>query len=274
MANILSGKEVARAIDEESLLLKGDKKVTLALFKVGNKDNDSSYERGILKKCEKLGIEVREFNFEPDVASEVFYNTLDKVNNDENVDAILIFRPLPFDERDINKYLSIKKDVDACLDLSLASCFLDNDEAFKPCTAESVMRILKYYNIELSGKNVVVLGRSAVIGKPVSMMLLKENATVTIVHSKSLDVEKICREADILICATGKMESVTKDYVNSKQTIIDVGLNYNEAKHKLCGDVLFDEVEPLVKNITPVPGGVGALTTSILLNHVVKASKK
>lgn len=273
MANILSGKEVARAIDEESLLLKGDKKVTLALFKVGNKDNDSSYERGILKKCEKLGIEVREFNFEPDVASEVFYNTLDKVNNDENVDAILIFRPLPFGERDINKYLSIKKDVDACLDLSLASCFLDNDEAFKPCTAESVMRILKYYNIELSGKKVVVLGRSSVIGKPVSMMLLKENATVTIVHSKSLDVEKICREADILICATGKMESVTKDYVNSKQTIIDVGLNYNEVKHKLCGDVLFDEVEPLVKNITPVPGGVGALTTSILLNHVVKTIK-
>ena len=135
------------------------------------------------------------------------------------------------------------------------------------------MRILKYYNIELSGKKVVVLGRSAVIGKPVSMMLLKENATVTIVHSKSLDVEKICREADILICATGKMESVTKDYVNSKQTIIDVGLNYNEAKQKLCGDVLFDEVEPLVKNITPVPGGVGALTTSILLNHVVKTIK-
>ena len=273
MANILSGKEVARAIDEESLLLKGDKKLTLALFKVGNKDNDSSYERGILKKCEKLGIEVREFNFEPDVASEVFYNMLGKVNNDENVDAVLIFRPLPFDERDINKYLSIKKDVDACLDLSLASCFLDNDEAFKPCTAESVMRILKYYNIELSGKKVVVLGRSSVIGKPVSMMLLKENATVTIVHSKSLDVEKICREADILICATGKMESVTKDYVNSKQTIIDVGLNYNEVKHKLCGDVLFDEVEPLVKNITPVPGGVGALTTSILLNHVVKTIK-
>lgn len=273
MANILSGKEVAKAIDEESLLLKGDKKLTLALFKVGNKNNDSSYERGIFKKCEKLGIEVREFNFESDVASEVFYNTLDRVNNDENVDAILIFRPLPFDERDINKYLSIKKDVDACLDLSLASCFLDNDEAFKPCTAESVIRILKYYNIELSGKKVVVLGRSAVIGKPVSMMLLKENATITIVHSKSLDVEKICREADILICATGKMESVTKDYVNSKQTIIDVGLNYNEAKHKLCGDVLFDEVEPLVKNITPVPGGVGALTTSILLNHVVKTIK-
>ena len=135
------------------------------------------------------------------------------------------------------------------------------------------MRILKYYNIELSGKKVVVLGRSAVIGKPVSMMLLKENATVTIVHSKSVGVEEICREADILICATGKMESVTKGYVNSDQTIIDVGLNYNEAKHKLCGDVLFDEVEPLVKNITPVPGGVGALTTSILLNHVVKTIK-
>ena len=274
MANILSGKEVAKAIDEESLLLKGDKKLTLALFKVGNKDNDSSYERGILKKCEKLGIEDREINFELNVNPNVFYNTLDKVNNDDSVDAILIFRPLPFDERDINKYLSIKKDVDACLDLSLASCFLDNDEAFKPCTAESVMRILKYYNIELSGKKVVVLGRSAVIGKPVSMMLLKENATVTIMHSKSVGVEEICREADILICATGKMESITKEYVNSKQTIIDVGLNYNEAKHKLCGDVLFDEVEPLVKNITPVPGGVGALTTSILLNHVVKASKK
>lgn len=273
MANILSGKEVAKAIDEESLLLKGDKKLTLALFKVGNKDNDSSYERGIFKKCEKLGIEVREINFELNVNPNVFYNTLDKVNNDDSVDAILIFRPLPFDERNINKYLSIKKDVDACLDLSLASCFLDNDEAFKPCTAESVMRILKYYNIELSGKKAVVLGRSAVIGKPVSMMLLKENATVTIAHSKSVNVEEICREADILICATGKMESVTKDYVNSRQTIIDVGLNYNEVKHKLCGDVLFDEVEPLVKNITPVPGGVGALTTSILLNHVVRTIK-
>ncbi|MBO7697818.1 MAG: bifunctional 5,10-methylene-tetrahydrofolate dehydrogenase/5,10-methylene-tetrahydrofolate cyclohydrolase, partial [Erysipelotrichaceae bacterium] len=143
-----------------------------------------------------------------------------------------------------------------------------------PCTAQSVIELLKFYDIKPASKNVVVLGRSLVIGKPVSMMLLNMNATVTVCHSKTENIEAIASKADILICATGKMESVNKYFVNKNQTVIDVGISWNEKKQKLCGDVLFEEVEPLVKDITPVPGGVGSLTTSILINHVIESCKR
>ena len=272
MANILYGKKVADFIDAESLALRGNKRPTLAIFKVGNENDDSSYEKSILNKISKLGITTERFYFEKDVDPSFFYNKLFFADNNKNIDAILILRPLPFDEKDINKYLSIRKDVDACTDLALASCFLDNDIAFKPCTAEAVMALLKYYHIDLLGKKVAVLGRSKVIGKPVSMLLLRENATVTIIHHKSENIKDICKNADILISAIGQMEFINKDYVNKNQTVIDVGINYNSLKHKICGDVLFEEIEPIVKNITPVPGGIGTITTSVLLNHVIKAS--
>ena len=276
MANILKGKDVALKIDEESMEMAKTLNPSLALFKVGNKDNDGAYEKGIDNKASKIGIKVIKYCFDEDVSKEEFYSKLDEANTDENIHGILVFRPLPkhIDENDLNKHLSIKKDVDACLNESLAGTFIGLKETFSPCTAEAVVKLLDYYNIDLVGKNVVVLGRSLVIGKPVSMLLLNKNATVTICHSKSENLKEVCSRADILVCATGKMESITKDYTNKDQTVIDVGIGFNEIKNKLCGDVLFEEVEPNVKNITPVPGGIGSITTSILLNHVTIACKK
>ena len=274
MANILKGKAVADYIDELSIKEKQGHNPCLAIFKVGNKDNDSSYEKGIDKKSEKLGIKVLKYYFEQDCNPADFYNKLDEANNDDNISGILIFRPLPsqFNDSEVRNHINVKKDVDACNDLSLAGIFVGSSDTFAPCTAQAVIETLHFYNIDIVGKNVVVLGRSLVIGKPVSMLLLKENATVTIVHSKSKDVENICKQADILVCATGIMESINENYVNTDQTIIDVGLNFNSEKGKLCGDCDYEKIEPIVRNISPVPGGIGSITTSILLNHVVKAS--
>ena len=275
MANILKGKAVADYIDELSIKEKQGHNPCLAIFKVGNKDNDSSYERGIDKKSEKLDIKVVKYLFDDDCNPIDFYNKLDEANNDDNISGILIFRPLPsqFKDTEVRNHINVKKDVDACSDLSLAGIFVGANNTFSPCTAEAVIETLHFYNIDVTGKNVVVLGRSLVIGKPVSMLLLKENATVTIVHSKSKDVADICKKADILICATGVMESIDETYVNPSQTVIDVGLNFNNEKGKLCGDCDYEKIEPIVKNLTPVPGGIGSITTSILLNHVVKASR-
>ena len=143
---------------------------------------------------------------------------------------------------------------------------------FAPCTAEAAIQILDYYGIELSGKKVVVIGRSLVVGKPLAMLLLNRNATVTVCHSQSINIPAITRDADIIISCTGQMESVNAEYVREGQIVIDVGITYNEKKQKLCGDVLFEEVEPIVAAITPVPGGVGSVTTSVLVSHVVEAA--
>lgn len=281
MANLLLGKAVADRIDERSIKDVEDLNAngitpTLAIFKVGNKDNDSAYEKGIDKKSALLGIKVIKFNFDEDVNEDDFYSKLDEANNNPNIHGILVFRPLPkrFDDNYLRNYINVDKDIDGSGDLSLAGVFTNKELGFAPCTAKAVMEILDFYNIPLVGKNVVVLGRSLVIGKPVSMLLLNKNATVTICHSKTEDIEKIASKADILVCAIGKMESIDFKYTNTNQTIIDVGISYNEVKQKLCGDVLFEDVEDKVANITPVPRGVGSVTTSVLLNNVVEACKR
>ncbi|MBR0461769.1 MAG: bifunctional 5,10-methylene-tetrahydrofolate dehydrogenase/5,10-methylene-tetrahydrofolate cyclohydrolase [Erysipelotrichaceae bacterium] len=281
MAELLKGKEVAASINErsrmdtEALREKGTVP-TLAVFRVGEKDEDLSYERGIDKRGAETGVEIKKYVFPEDVEESVFYEALDKANEDPKIHGILIFRPLPkrFDDRKLRNYIRPEKDVDGCSDLSLAGVFTNTELGFAPCTAKAAVEILDHYSIDVKGKNVVVLGRSLVIGKPVAMLLLNKNATVTICHTKTVDIRNIASKADILICATGVMESVNKDYVNPEQTIIDVGISWNEEKEKLCGDVLFEEVEPLVKAITPVPGGVGSVTTSVLINNTVEAAKR
>ena len=276
MTRILSGKDVALQIDEETKkeISKLDIEPTLAIFKIGNKDSDSAYERGIDNKALKLGIKVIKYVFDEKIDKNVFYNEIKKANKDKNIHGILVFRPLPkdFDEEYVKNLIDIHKDIDASNDLSLANTFINKNDGFVPCTAKAVESLLDFYNIEISGKRVVVLGRSLVIGKPVAMLMLNKNATVTICHSKSENIKEICKEADILICAIGKMEMIDKSYVRSGQTIIDVGIHYNEEKGKLCGDCLFEDIENIVDNITPVPGGVGSITSSILLSNVVKAS--
>ena len=279
MARLLKGKDVALSIDEKSkeeVDKLNDLGIipTLAIFKVGNKDSDSSYERGIDNKALKLNVKVIKYVFDESVDKNIFYDAIKKANDDKNIHGILVFRPLPkdFDEEYVNNLIDINKDIDASNDLSLANTFINKKEAFVPCTAKAVMSLLDFYNIEISGKRVVVLGRSLVIGKPVAMLMLNKNATVTICHSKSENIKEISKEADILICAIGKKEMIDSTFIRSGQTIIDVGIHYDEEKGKLCGDCLFDDIENIVDNITPVPGGVGAITSSILLNNVIKAS--
>ena len=281
MARLLKGKIVADSLMEKNRKTVEELKErglcpTLALFRIGEKDSDLSYEKGINKKAEEAGINLVKYVFDEDVSAEEFYEKLNDANNDRNIHGILVFRPLPdrFNDDELRNMIDPKKDVDGCNDMSLAGIFINKDLGFAPCTAQSVIEILNYYEIDPKGKNIVVLGRSLVIGKPVAMMLTNLNATVTICHSRTQNIEDIASKADILICATGQMESVNSKYVNENQTVIDVGISWNEAKQKLCGDVLFEEVEPIVKDITPVPGGVGSLTSCILISHVVESCKR
>ncbi len=280
MANLLKGKDVSLAIIEdckkraESLKANGINP-TLAIIRVGENDGDISYEKGARKRCDEIGIEVKGVVFPEDVDKEAFYNALNNLNNDDNVHGILMLRPLPkhLDNELARTSINPSKDIDGCSDASLAGIFTAKKHGFAPCTAEAAIAILDYYGIDVEGKNVTIIGRSLVIGKPVSMLLLNRNATVTICHSKTKNLSDITKNADILICATGQMESISKDFVSDNQTIIDVGVSWNESKGKLCGDVLFEEVEPIVKDITPVPGGVGAVTSSILCRHVIEAAE-
>ncbi len=281
MARLLKGKIVAEKLMEDNKIVVDELKEkglcpTLAIFRIGEKDSDLSYEKGIAKKAQEADVNIIRYIFDEDVSKEEFYQKLDQANKDENIHGILIFRPLPegFNDDEVRNMIKPEKDVDGCNDLSLAGIFINKDLGYAPCTAQSVIELLNYYDIDVKGKNVVVLGRSLVIGKPVAMMLTNLNATVTIAHSKTADIEKIASNADILICATGKMESVNRNYVNNNQAVIDVGISWNEEKQKLCGDVLFEEVEPIVKDITPVPGGVGSLTSSILITHVIESCKR
>ncbi|MBQ4300847.1 MAG: bifunctional 5,10-methylenetetrahydrofolate dehydrogenase/5,10-methenyltetrahydrofolate cyclohydrolase, partial [Lachnospiraceae bacterium] len=240
--------------------------------------DDLSYERGAMKRCEAVGVAVKSVDLPEDISEADFMGELDKLNKDNSAHGILMFRPLPsqIDSEKARCAIDPKKDVDGCTDGSLAGVFIGSDTGFAPCTAQAAIEILKYYNVELKGKKVAVIGRSLVIGRPVAMMLMHENATVTICHTKTEDVPAITRDADIIIAASGQMESIGLDYVreDESQILIDVGIGWNEAKGKLCGDADFDAVEPRVSAITPVPGGVGSVTTSILVSHVVEAARK
>ncbi len=281
MAKLLKGKDVVETLNEnltkevEALKEKGITP-TLGILRVGERADDLSYERGAIKKCGQVGVQVQVTTLPADVSESDFFDTLEKLNNDTNIHGILMFRPLPkhIDGEKARAMLKAEKDVDGCTDLSLAGVFTNTQLGFPPCTAEAAMEILKFYGVELSGKKVAVIGRSLVIGRPVAMMLMHENATVTICHTRTVDVPSITRDADIVVVASGQMESVGRDFLCEGQTVIDVGISWNDEKGKLCGDVRFDEVEDLVAAITPVPGGVGGVTTSILVKHVVEAAQR
>lgn len=279
MANLLKGKCVADAINENSIALVNELKKknitpTLATFRIGGNEADIAYESNINKRANNIGVKVINNVFDINIEVDEFIKEVNKANLDKNIHGILIFRPLPFNDELIRNLIVAEKDVDGSSSDSLAAIFTNTNKGFAPCTAEAAMKILDYYNIDLVGKNVVIIGRSLVVGKPLSMLLLNRNATVTICHSKSKDIASISKKADIVIAAIGRTEMLNKDYFSNKQTVIDVGINYSVEKNKLCGDVLFEEVEPIVENITPVPGGVGSVTNAILINHVVLSAYK
>ncbi|MDD5833305.1 MAG: tetrahydrofolate dehydrogenase/cyclohydrolase catalytic domain-containing protein [Clostridiales bacterium] len=280
MATLLKGAEAAKALTEkltsrtEELKAKGVEPC-LAIVRVGERDDDLSYERGAMKRCEKIGIKVKNVVLPLEITQEELIAEIEKINADDSIHGVLLFRPLPkhIDDEAVRKSLAPAKDMDGITDGSLGAVYAGTKDGYAPCTAASCVEILKHYDIPVSGKRVVVIGRSLVIGKPVSMLLLAENATVTICHSRSQNLAEICREADILVVAAGKAGMVTKDFVRQGQTVLDVGIHV-DADGNMCGDTVFAEVEPIVDMITPVPGGVGSVTTAILASHVVEAAEK
>ena len=248
---------------------------TLAVVRVGEREDDLSYERGVMTRCGKVGVAVKQFVLPADATQEQLLRVLDEVNTDDGIHGCLLFRPLPkqFDDRTVRAALRPEKDVDGITDGSLAGVFTNTELGYAPCTAQACMEILKYYNVPLSGKRAVVVGRSLVVGKPAAMMLDRENATVTLCNSRTQNLPEVCRQADIVVVAMGKMAAVGADCLRAGQTVVDVGIHVNE-EGKLCGDVQFDAAEPVVDAITPVPGGVGTVTTSVLVGHVVQAACK
>lgn len=279
MAELLKGAPVAAAIAQrtaagaETLKARGILP-TLAILRVGAREDDLSYERGAIKRCSAVGVEVRSVVLPEDVSQKELMNTLHSLNADTAVHGILLFRPLPshLDEEAARKALAPEKDVDGVTDGSLAGVFTGSGEGFAPCTAQAVVEILDYYGIDLKGKTAAVAGRSLVVGRPAAMLLMARGATVTICHSKTPDVAAVTKEADIVVAAIGKMRSLGGNYFSPGQMVIDVGIHFNDETGKLCGDVRQEEAEAIVSALTPVPGGVGAVTTATLVSHVVEAA--
>ena len=280
MEKRLLGKEVTAALNErikadaEALKAKGVNP-TLCIIRVGENESDISYERGATKRCETLGVACEKILLPEDVSQEELLATIDKVNKNDQIHGVLLFRPLPkhLDQSVIENALDPAKDVDCMTDGSMSGVFTGKNVGFPPCTPQACMEILDHYGIDCTGKKAVVVGRSLVVGKPAAMMLIKKNATVTVCHTRTVDMPSVVREADIVIVAAGRAGVVDDTYLRAGQVVIDVGINVN-AEGKLCGDVDFEKAEPIVEAITPVPGGVGSVTTSVLVGHVVEAAKR
>lgn len=244
----------------------------LAIIRVGENPDDMSYERGAMKKMESFGLQVQSYVFPGDISDDAFKREFQVINQDESIDGILLLRPLPKQicEADIEKMIAPSKDLDGISPVNIAKVFAGDTSGFAPCTAEAVIEVLKAYDIPMTGKKVTIVGRSMVVGKPLSMLMLKENATVTICHTRTVDLPKTCRDAEILVAAAGRARMLNADYVGQDAVVIDVGINVDE-NGTLCGDVDFDSLEGVASMATPVPGGVGAVTTAVLAKHLVQA---
>lgn len=279
MAKLLKGAEVASFINERSIsdLRKlADRGISpsLAIVRVGEREDDIAYESGAVKRCEKVGVAVKHVVLPADVTEEALISEIERLNQDSSVHGVLIFMPLPshLNSERIRRVLSPEKDIDGITYGSLAGVFTGSGEGFPPCTARACIEILDYYGIDCTGKKAVVIGRSLVVGKPAAMLLLQKNATVTLCHTKTADMPSLSKDADILIVAAGKPKALGPEYFSENQTVIDVGINFLNGN--MCGDVDFEATESLVYAITPVPGGVGTVTTSVLVNHVVEAAAR
>lgn len=246
----------------------------LAIVRVGENPDDMSYERGATKKLKSFGLDVASYVFPQDISDEEFKKAFKGINEDDEVTGILLLRPLPrtINEKDIENMIDPKKDLDGISPINIAKVFAGDTTGFSPCTAEAVIEVLKAYDIELTGKRVTVVGRSMVVGKPVSMLLLKENATVTMTHTRTVDLKKTCSDAEIVIAAAGRAKMLNSDYCGQDAVMIDVGINVDE-NGKLCGDVDYATLDGKASAATPVPGGVGTVTTAVLAKHLIQAAK-
>ena len=282
MAKLLLGKEVTAAMNEKlqarvAALKEKGVSPKLAIVRCGENPSDLSYEKGATARAELIGVEVEKFVLPEDVTKEALIAQIEAINADDSIHGCLMFRPLPkhlkADQDEICNHLAACKDVDCMTDLSNAGVFTGKKLGFAPCTPQACMEILDYYGIDCKGKNAVVIGRSLVVGKPAAMMLDRENATVTLCNSRTQNLPDVCREADVVVVAMGKMGFIGAEHLRAGQVVVDVGIHVNE-EGRLCGDVRFGEAEPVVEAITPVPGGVGTVTTSVLVSHVVEAAAK
>lgn len=280
MAQLLTGKEVVDHLHEDIAkriaVLEGQNiNPTLALVRMGENPDDLSYERTAVKRAQSLGVETRSYVLDTSAPQSEVDAVIEGINADPEVHGCLLFRPLPrsIDEQRVCDALALEKDVDGVSLTSLAAVFTDAEYGFAPCTAAACVETLDFYQIPLEGKQVVVVGRSLVVGKPLSMMLLKRNATVTMCHSRTKDLAGVCKRADIVVCATGKAKAFGAEYFREGQVVLDVGINF-DADGNLCGDVDLGAVEPIVQAITPVPRGIGSVTTSILMMHTVQAAER
>lgn len=274
----LKGAAVSAKIKEEvtELLRELEGAVPkLAIVRVGERPDDMAYERGALKKMENFGLQAESFAYPADISNEDFQAEFKKINENPDIDGILLLRPLPrqINERDIEHMIDPVKDLDGISPENIARVFAGENEGFAPCTAEAVIEVLKTNDIALSGKRVSVVGRSMVVGRPLSMLLLKENATVTICHTRTKEIEKTCQNAEILIAAAGQAKMIDSSYVGADAVVIDVGINVDN-QGNLCGDVDFESLNGIASMATPVPGGVGAVTTAVLAKHLVMAAGK
>ena len=273
---ILKGLPVANAINEK--LMEQVKSIEgplphLAIIRVGERPDDCSYERGAVKKMDKVGVRCTTYTFDADIDNDTFQAEFDKINENPDIDGILMLRPLPkqLDEKQIENKIDPRKDLDGISPLNLAKVYAGDESGYAPCTAEAVIEMLDYAGIDIKGKRVTVVGRSLVIGKAGSMLLMKRNATVTVCHTKTVDMAGTCKNAEILVAAAGSARMIKKEYVADGAVVIDVGINVDD-EGNLCGDVDFDAISDIAAAATPVPGGVGSVTTSVLAKHLVKAA--
>ena len=273
---ILKGAEVSAKIKEEVQGLLGrlnGQIPRLAIVRVGEKPDDLSYERGAMKKLASFGLEAQSYAFPEDISNEQFQEEFKKINENPDVTGILLLRPLPKQicQTDIENMMDPKKDLDGISPINIAKIFAGDASGFAPCTAEAVVEMLKANHIEIAGKRAVIVGRSMVVGKPLAMLLMKENATVTVCHTRTIDLPGTCHSGEILIAAAGKAKMINGDYVRQEAVVIDVGINVDE-DGKLCGDVDFQSIQEKASMTTPVPGGVGTVTTAVLARHLVLAA--
>ena len=248
---------------------------TAAIVRVGERPDDLSYEKGVIKKLASFGMEAKTFAFPADISEEDFLQEFKKINADESIDGILLFMPLPkhMNGKVFEDAIDPEKDLDGISPVNRAKIFAGEADGYAPCTAEAVIEVLKAYELPMAGKRAVVVGRSMVVGRPLSMLFLKENATVTVCHTKTADLQAECKRAEILVAAAGKAGMLDKDYVADGAVVIDVGINVDE-NGKLCGDVKWEGLEEAASAATPVPGGVGAVTTAVLCKHLAQAALK
>jgi len=279
MSVIMKGSEVVAAMKEE--LLREVEELAakgivpqLAIIRVGARLDDLAYERGAMKRMESVGIHCSVVELPESIGQEEFEKEFSAVNSDPQVHGILLFRPLPrqLDEDRVRSMINPVKDVDCMSPVNSAKVFAGDESGFAPCTPEAVMEVLAHYGVDLKGKRVTLVGRSMVVGKPLAMLLLKQNATVTICHTRTMDLGATCRNAEVLIAAAGKAKMIPAEFVADNAVVVDVGINVGP-DGTICGDVDYNAIALKASSITPVPGGIGTVTSSVLARHVVCAAR-